>query len=102
MKNACIAGAGLGAVALIVFYYSIPFLIVRGVPDSVGRLRPFILGGSALFLLLGCFQSLMATRSGSPVSKISASVFWSSAIVLLGLTLFPQQIANSLANSLAR
>jgi len=44
MKNACIAGAGLGAVALIVFYYSIPFLIVRGVPDSVGRLRPVHIG----------------------------------------------------------
>ena len=98
---ASIVFAGPAAVVLVSLYYFIPFFIVRGAPDSLGRLRPLLLSGCALILLLGFYKLWRAKQSGTPVAALSASILWLSAVAVLSMMLFSQVIANSLANSLA-
>ena len=78
-------------------YRLIPFLILGGAPDSFSKLRPFLLSGSLVSMFLGLYQVWRAERSTSPASDISVAVFWFSVIVVLGMILFPQAIANFLA-----
>jgi uncharacterized membrane protein len=90
---------GPAAVAVMIFHYLIPFLIVAGLPDFVSRLRPFLISGSVLLITLGLYQSWPTKRSEEHRSKLTVPVLWFSALIVLGLILFPQAIANFLANA---
>jgi hypothetical protein len=84
----------------MIFYYFIPLLIVAGVPDSLAELRPFVITASVLLIAFGLFQSWRAKRSEVRVSKLTLPMLWFSALVVLGLILFPQPVANFLASTL--
>jgi|SRR5262245_11459955 len=80
-----------------------PFLLAAGTAGSSAffvRLRPFLLGTSVLFIGFGFYQSWRAKRCDCQPSLLSAILLWFSAIVALILILFPQAIANLLANAL--
>ncbi len=100
MRHGSIIFAGSAAIAVMIFYYFIPFLIVAGAPDSLSRLRPFVITGSVLLIAFGYVQSWRAQRSEVRVSKLTLPVLWFSALVELRLILFPQTIANFLARAL--
>ena len=88
------------AIVLVTFYYFIPFFIKRGAPDSLGRLRPFLLPGAVVAISAGFYCLWRSKQSGSPASRLSISVLWVSAIVAVSMILFPQAIANFLATSM--
>ncbi len=100
MKRGGIVLAGPAAIAIMIFYHLIPFLIVAGAPDFFARLRPFLISGSVLLIALGLYQSSRAQRSAVPRSRLTVPVLWFSALLVLGLILFSQVIANFLANEL--
>src|SRR5262249_3719942 len=80
-----------------------PFLLAAGTAGSSAffvKLRPLLLAGSALFIGFGFYQSWRAKRRNCRPSLPSAILLWFSAIVALLSILFPQAIANLLANVL--
>ena len=93
--------AGPTAIIPMVFYYLIPFQIVAGAPDSLGRLRPFLLSASVMLIGFGFYRLWREERSKAALSTRAKWTFSLSAVVVLGMMLFPQLIANSLANLLA-
>jgi len=88
---------GPAAIVSMVFYYLIPFMIVAGAPDSLAKLRPFVISSSVLLIAFGFYQSWRSKRSQLSPSKLSLPLIWFSTIVVLGMILFPQTIANVLA-----
>jgi len=91
--------AGPAAIVLMIFYYLIPFLIVAGASDSFAKLRPFLVSGSVLFIALGFYQSWRSRRSKVPTT-LDMAVLWFSAVVVFCMILFPETIANFLANTM--
>jgi len=80
-----------------------PFLLAAGTAGSSAffvKLRPLLLAGSALFIGFGFYQSWRAKQCNCQPSLPSAILLWFSAIVALLSILFPQAIANLLANVL--
>ncbi len=100
MRQGRIIFAGPAAIAVMIFYYFIPFLIVAGAPDSFAKLRPFVISGLVLLIAFGFLQSWRTQRSEVRASKLTLSVLWFSTIVVIGLILFTQAIAQFLANAL--
>jgi uncharacterized membrane protein len=88
------------AIAIMIFYHLIPFLIVAGAPGFFARLRPFLISGSVLLIALGLYQSSRAQQSAVPRSRLTVPVLWFSTLLGLGLILFSQVFANFLANEL--
>jgi hypothetical protein len=100
MRHGSVIFAGPAAIAVMIFYYFIPFLIVAGAPDSLAELRPFVITASVLLIAFGVFQSWRVNRSEVRVSKLTLPVLWFSTLVVFALILFPQTIANFLASTL--
>ncbi len=74
----------------------LPFLFAAGAAGTSAffvKLRPFLLIASVLFIAFGFYQSW---------STLSTILLWFSAVVVVVFTLFPQAIANLVANMLAR
>jgi len=88
---------GPAAIVLMVFYYFIPFAIVAGGPDFLAKLRPFVISSSVLLIAFGFYRSWRVKRSKLPPNKFGLPVLWFSTIVVVGMILFPQTIANVLA-----
>jgi hypothetical protein len=101
MKSAGIIFSGAGAMALMIAYHSIPFLIVRGGIDSLAQLRPFLLSASLAVAVAGFYQMWRAEQLGSPATDLSIAILLFSVTVVLGMILFPQVVANFLANAFA-
>jgi hypothetical protein len=100
MRHGSIIFAGPIAIAVMIFYYFIPFLIVGGAPDSFAKLRPFVLTASVLLIAFGLFQVWRAQQSEVPVPRLALPILWFSTLAALGLVLFPQPVANFLASTL--
>jgi hypothetical protein len=80
-----------------------PFLLAAGTAGSSAffvKLRPFLLTGSVLLIGFGFYQSWRARQCQSRSSLLSTILLWFSAIVVLLMILFPQAIANLLADAL--
>jgi hypothetical protein len=80
-----------------------PFLLAAGTAGSSAffvKLRPFLLAGSVLSIGFGFYQSWRAKQCKCQPSLLSTTLLWVSAIVVLLFILFPQAIANLLANIL--
>ena len=56
MRHGSIIFTGPTAIAVMIFYYLIPFLIVAGAPDSFAKLRPFVITASVLLIAFGAFK----------------------------------------------
>lgn len=81
--------AGPAAIAVLGFYYVLPFAIVAGAPDPLASLRPFLILSSVLLIALGFYQSWRQKRTEHPLSKLNAGVLWFSASIVLVMMLFP-------------
>ena len=81
-----------------------PFLLAAGAAGSSAffvKLRPFLLAASVLLIALGLYQSWRAKQCNFKPNLLATIVLWFSAMVVLVSILFPQAIANLVANLLA-
>ena len=101
--------ASLAALASVVIASSccvplLPFLFAAGAAGSSAffvRVRPFLLAASVLLIAFGFYQKWRAKQCRCKPNLWSTVLLWFSAIVVLVFILFPQAIANILANLLA-
>jgi mercuric ion transport protein len=81
-----------------------PFLFAAGAAGAsafVGNVRPYLLLLSLLLIAFAVYKSWRAKQCGCKPSTLSIILLWFSAIVVFAFILFPQMIANFLANILA-
>jgi len=81
-----------------------PFLLAAGAAGGSAffvKLRPFFLAASVLLIALGFYQSWRAKQCNCKPNLLATIVLWFSAVVVLVSILFPQAIANLVANLLA-
>ena len=82
----------------------IPFLFAAGAAGTSAffvKLRPFLMGASVLSVAFGFYQAWQAKKCNCRPSVLSTILLWFSLVVVLVFLLFPQAIANLLANALA-
>jgi hypothetical protein len=82
----------------------LPFLFAAGTAGTSAffvKLRPFLLAASVLLIAFGFYQKWRAKQCQCKPNLLSTVLLWFSAIVVLVFILFPQAIANILANLLA-
>jgi hypothetical protein len=82
----------------------LPFLFAAGVAGSSAffvKVRPFLLAASLLLIAFGFYQRWRAKQCKSQPTLLSALLLWFSAFIVLVFILFPQVIANLVANLLA-
>lgn len=99
--------AALGSVALAssCCLPLFPFLVAAGAAGSSAffvTIRPFLLAASVLLIAFGFYQRWRAKKCQCKPSLTSAILLWFSTVVVLVFSLFPQAIANLLADLLAR
>src|SRR5713226_983033 len=81
----------------------LPFLFAAGAAGTSAffvRVRPFLLAASVLLIAFGFYQRWRAKQCNCQPNLLSAILLWFSAIVVLVFILFPQAIANLVANLL--
>ncbi len=82
----------------------LPFLFAAGTAGTSAffvKLRPFLLAASVLLIAFGFYQKWRAKQCQCKPNLLSTVLLWFSAIVVLVFILFPQAIANILADLLA-
>jgi hypothetical protein len=82
-----------------------PFVFAAGAAGSsafFARARPFLLATSVLSIGFAFYQRWRAKRCQCKPSIVSGIILWFSVVVVLAFFLFPQVIANLVANLLAR
>ena len=80
-----------------------PFLLAAGSAGSSAfftKVWPFLLGASVLFIAYGFYPGWRAKRCKQQPSVVSTILLWASTLVVLAFILFPQAIANLVANLL--
>src|SRR6266699_6109879 len=79
----------------------LPFLAAAGTAGSSAffvKLRPFLVAASVGFVALGFYLGWRAKRCGRKQSVLSSVLLWMSAFFVLVFTLFPQAMANFIAD----
>jgi hypothetical protein len=82
-----------------------PFVFAAGAAGSsvlFTKARPFLLGASLLSIGFAFYQRWRAKQCHCKPSLLSTIVLWFSAAVVLTFFLFPQVIANLVADVVAR
>ncbi len=79
----------------------LPFVLAAGTASSatflssfIGALRPYLLGVSVLFIVLGFYQSRRARQCNCKPSILSQVVLWLSALIVAISILLPQAFAD--------
>lgn len=83
----------------------LPFLFAAGAAGTSAffvRIRPFLVAASIAFVAFGFYQAWRAKKCHRRPSVVSTILLWVSAVVVVAFTLFPQAIANLVADLLAR
>jgi cytochrome bd-type quinol oxidase subunit 2 len=83
----------------------LPFLAAAGTAGSSAffvKLRPFLVAASVGFVALGFYQAWREKQCKRRPSVVSTVLLWFSAIVVVAFTLFPQGVANLIANLAGR
>lgn len=83
----------------------LPFLAAAGTAGSsafFAKLRPFLVAASVGFVALGSYLGWRAKRCGRKESALSSVLLWISALFVLVFTLFPQAMANFIADVTTR
>ena len=62
------------------------------------RLRPWLLGLSVVLIGLGFWRQRRATQCAVKGRVVGQVLLWAAVVVVLGMILFPQQIAGFLAD----
>jgi hypothetical protein len=81
-----------------------PFIFAAGAAGSSAffvRIRPFLLAASVLSIAFAFYQRWRAKKCNCKPNLLSTIVLWFSVVVVLTFFLFPQVIANLVANLLA-
>ena len=69
-----------------------------GLGVVIAPLAPWMLGLSVVFLAIGLVQLYRSGRTCQKHSRIGLVMFSAAAVVVLGITLFPQLVAGFLAD----
>lgn|SRR5947207_6297793 len=83
----------------------LPFLAAAGTAGSSAffvKLRPFLVIASIGFVALGFYQRWRAKQCQRKPGILSIALLWFSAIIVLTFTLFPQAMANLIADLTSR
>jgi hypothetical protein len=81
----------------------LPFLFAAGTAATSAffvRVRPLLLTAAVLLIAFGFYQRWRAKQCQSKPNLLSAILLWFSAFIVLVFILFPQAIANLMANLL--
>ena len=81
-----------------------PFIFAAGAAGSSAffvRIRPFLLAASVLSIGFAFYHRWRAKKCNCKPNLLSTVVLWFSVVVVLMFLLFPQVIANVVANFLA-
>ena len=82
----------------------LPFLFAAGAAGTSAffvKIRPFLLAASLLFIAFGFYQAWRAKKCNRKPNVLSTILLWFSAAVVVAFILFPQAIANFIANLVA-
>ncbi len=82
----------------------LPFLFAAGAAGTSAffvKIRLFLLAASLLFIAFGFYQAWRAKQCKCEPNVLSTILLWFSTVVVLAFILFPQAIANFVANLLA-
>jgi len=82
-----------------------PFIFAAGAAGSSAffvKARPFLLAASVLSIGFAFYQRWRAKQCHCKPSLLSTIILWFSVVVVVTFFLFPQVIANLVANLLAR
>lgn len=83
----------------------LPFLAALGTAGTSAffvKMRPFLVAASLGFIAFGFYEGWHAKRCGRKRSVSSSVLLWISAFLVLVFTLFPQAMANFIANVATR
>lgn len=83
----------------------LPFLAALGSAGTSAffiKLRPFLVVASLGFVALGFYQGWRAKQCGRKQSVLTSVVLWISAFLVVVFNLFPQAMANFIADLTAR
>lgn len=103
-------GASASIAAIISSFASLACCLPLGFAAALGAagasafwqsLRPYLLALSVVFLGLGFWQQHRAKACGVKRSSLSAVLLWTAVAIVLGMILFPQQIAGFIADRLS-
>jgi FtsH-binding integral membrane protein len=72
-----------------------------GVSAFLQRFRPWLLGLSIVFLGVGFWQQRRARQCAVKRSYLGAVMLWVAVVVVIGMILFPQEIAGFIADRLS-
>lgn len=98
-------GAILSVLATIGCCFPIGFTAALGAGAAsalFATLRPFLLGLSVVLIGLGFWQQHRAKQCAVRGRWISEIMLWAAVVTVVGMILFPQQIAGLLAGELWR
>ena len=98
---ASLAAIGSAALASSCCLPLLPFVAAAGTAGSslfFVKLRPFLVAGSLGFVALGFYQGWREKPCGTTPSRLSTALLWFSAIVVVAFILFPQGLANLIAD----
>ena len=72
-----------------------------GASAFVQRFRPWLLGFSIVLLGIGFWQQRRAKQCSVKRSYLSAVLFWTAAVFVVAMIIFPQEIAGFIADHLS-
>ena len=98
MRRSAIIVLPLAALGLVIAYHFVPFLLEAGGPAFLARSRLFLPSASLLLTTLS-FYRLWRTGPHTRPDALTAVILRFSASALLAFLLFPQTIANILADA---
>jgi hypothetical protein len=92
--------AALTALSTLACCLPFAFLGALGLAGASVRLqsaRPWLLAGAGILLILGFVQLYVRRNQCQRRSPLSIALFWSAAVIVLLVILFPQLIASLIA-----
>ena len=108
MKQGTVVSASLGAIlsALGTLSCCLPLGFAGAIGASITSaffttLRPWLLGLSVVLLGLGFWQQRRAKQCGVRRGLLGSVLLWGAVVVVLGMIVFPQEIATLIADRLS-
>ena len=79
----------------------LPFMLAAGLAGTsafLSEIRPYLLGGSILFIAFGFYRARRARKCNRRTSPVASVLLWASTGFVLISIVFPQIMANAIAN----